>query len=44
MNRCNFSLIATLYNTSNAGFYNDIYFPIIKYAITTLFYQRDNKK
>lgn len=43
MKKSTFSLIAVLYDNQNAGLYNDVYFPIIKYTIVTLFYQKDRK-
>lgn len=44
MKKSTFSLIAVLYDNQNAGLYNDVYFPIIKYTIVTLFYQKDRKE
>lgn len=39
MKKTNFALISALYSNSNHGLYSDIYFPIIKYAITCIFSQ-----
>lgn len=39
MQNTNIALITTLYNTKNADFYKDIYFPIIKYAAMNIFYE-----
>lgn len=44
MKKSTFSLIAVLYDNQKAGLYNDVYFPIIKYTIVTLFYQKDRKE
>lgn len=44
MNKSTFSLIAVLYNNKQAGLYNDVYFPIVKYTIVTLFYQKEKKR
>lgn len=44
MNKSTFSLIAVLYNNKQAGLYNDVYFPIVKYTIVTLFYQKEKKE
>lgn len=44
MKKSTFSLIAVLYDNQKAGLYNDVYFPIIKYTIVTLFYQKDKKE
>ena len=40
MEKTNYALISALYSNSNHGLYSDIYFPIIKYAITCIFSQR----
>lgn len=44
MNKSNFSLISALYSTKSAGLYNDVYFPIIKYAVVTLYYDKSESK
>lgn len=44
MNKSTFSLIAVLYDNQQAGLYNDVYFPIIKYTVVSLFYQPDKKE
>ena len=44
MNKSTFSLIAVLYDNKQSGLYNDVYFPIIKYTIVSLFYQPDKKE
>lgn len=40
MEKTNYALISALYSNSDHGLYSDIYFPIIKYAITCIFSQR----
>jgi hypothetical protein len=42
MNKSNYALISALYDTKDANLYNDIYFPIIKYGITNLYYTQKN--
>lgn len=37
MEKTNFALISALYSNRDHGLYSDIYFPIIKYAITCIF-------
>ena len=37
MTKSTFSLIAVLYDNQQAGLYNDVYFPIIKYTVVSLF-------
>lgn len=37
MEKTNFALISALYSNRDHGLYSDIYFPIIKYAITRIF-------
>lgn len=37
----NYALISALYANQDSGFYNDVYFPIIKYTIVQLFNSRD---
>ena len=37
MKKTNFALISALYSNRDHGLYSDIYFPIIKYAITRIF-------
>ncbi len=44
MRRSNFALISALYSNKDAGLYKDIYFPIIKYAIVSLFYSSQQKE
>lgn len=41
MERINFALISALYSNSDHGLYSDIYFPIIKYALTCIFSKRE---
>lgn len=41
MNKSNYAFIAALYNNKGAGLYNDVYFPIIKYTIVSLFYKKE---
>ena len=41
MERTNYALISALYSNSNHGLYSDIYFPIIKYALTFIFSKRE---
>ena len=36
----NYALISALYTNKNAGLYNDVYFPIIKYTIVQLYNQK----
>lgn len=43
MERSNFALISALYSNKNAGLYNDIYFPMAKYAIVSLFYSKSQE-
>ena len=38
MHKIEFALIAALYDSKNADFYNDIYFPIIKYVMVEMYY------
>lgn len=40
----NYALISALYANRSAGFYNDVYFPIIKYTIVQLFNKKDLEK
>lgn len=44
MQKSNFALISALYDNANAGLYSDVYFPIIKYTIVSLFYDERLKK
>ena len=44
MTKSTFSLIAVLYDNQQAGLYNDVYFPIIKYTVVSLFYQPEKKE
>lgn len=44
MNRCNFSLISALYDSKKGGLYNDVYFPIVKYSLVTLYYEDTTKE
>lgn len=39
MQKIEFALIAALYDSKNANFYRDIYFPIIKYSIAEMYYE-----
>lgn len=41
MEKSNYALISALYPSAN-GLYSDIYFPIIKYALVSLFATREN--
>lgn len=38
MEKSNFALISALYSSEGAGLYNDVYMPIIKYTIVSLYY------
>lgn len=40
----NLALITTLYDTPGADFYKDIYFPLIKYSIMSIYYDNDSKE
>lgn len=42
MNKSNYALISVLYDTEGADLYNDIYFPIIKYGIVSLYREQDD--
>ena len=42
MYKIEFALIAALYDSKNANFYRDIYFPIIKYSIAEMYYENLN--
>lgn len=42
MQKIEFALIAALYDSKNANFYRDIYFPIIKYSIVEMYYENLN--
>lgn len=42
MHKIEFALIAALYDSKNANFYRDIYFPIIKYSIVEMYYENLN--
>lgn len=42
MQKIEFALIAALYDSKNANFYRDIYFPIIKYSIAEMYYENLN--
>lgn len=42
MEKSNYALISALYSSANHGLYSDIYFPIIKYALVSLFATREN--
>lgn len=37
MRKSDFALISALYDSKNGGLYSDVYFPIIKYTIISLF-------
>lgn len=41
MRKSDFALISALYDSKNGGLYSDVYFPIIKYTIISLFYQKE---
>ena len=41
MARSNYALISALYADKTRGLYSDIYFPIIKYAIVKIFYNKE---
>lgn len=41
MQKVNIALISTLYNTKGADFYKEIYFPVIKYAAMSIYYDSD---
>ena len=40
MRKSDFALISALYDSKNGGLYSDVYFPIIKYTLVNLFYQK----
>lgn len=44
MQKIEFALIAALYDSKNANFYRDIYFPIIKYSIAEMYFENLNAK
>lgn len=44
MQKANIALISTLYNTKGADFYKDIYFPVIKYAAMSIYYESDSSE
>ena len=39
-----FSLISVLYDAKEGGLYKDVYFPIIKYSLVSLFHQDETKE
>ena len=41
MRKSDFALISALYDSKSGGLYSDVYFPIIKYTIISLFYQKE---
>ena len=40
MKKSDFALISALYDSKKGGLYTDVYFPIIKYTIVSLFYNK----
>ena len=44
MRKCDFALISALYDSKKGGLYADVYFPIIKYTIVSLFYQKEQQE
>lgn len=44
MRKSNFALISALYDSKSGGLYADVYFPIIKYTIVSLFYQEEHQE
>lgn len=44
MRKSDFALISALYDNKRGGLYADVYFPIIKYTIVSLFYQKDQQE
>ena len=44
MRKSDFALISALYDSKNGGLYSDVYFPIIKYTIISLFYQTESQE
>lgn len=44
MQQINIALISTLYNSKGADFYKEIYFPVIKYAAMSIFYESDDSR
>lgn len=43
MRKSDFALISALYDSKGGGLYADVYFPIIKYTIVSLFYQKEQQ-
>lgn len=44
MRKSDFALISALYDNKRGGLYADVYFPIIKYTIVSLFYQKEQQE
>lgn len=44
MKKSDFALISALYDSKRGGLYSDVYFPIIKYTIVSLFYQKGQQQ
>lgn len=44
MKKSDFALISALYDSKKGGLYADVYFPIIKYAIVSLFYKKEQQE
>ena len=44
MRKSDFALISALYDSKKGGLYTDVYFPIIKYTIVSLFYQKEQQQ
>lgn len=44
MQQVNIALISTLYNSKGADFYKEIYFPVIKYAAMSIFYETNDSR
>lgn len=42
MKTANIALISTLYDTQGADFYKDIYFPVIKYAAMSIYFESNS--
>jgi hypothetical protein len=44
MKKSDFALISALYDSKKGGLYADVYFPIIKYTIVSLFYKKEQQE
>lgn len=44
MRKSDFALISALYDSKRGGLYSDVYFPIIKYTIVSLFYNKEGQQ